>query len=107
MKGKNSSTHSEQRPCIPDISQRALLAHDMNRRLRAFDADSGEILWETILGGIIQTSTITYSVNGVQYVAVLTGDGASGTSGPLRQFPELKPPRGHNAIYAFALPQRP
>ena len=80
---------------------------DMNRRLRAFDADSGEILWETILGGIIQTSTITYSVNGVQYVAVLTGDGASGTSGPLRQFPELKPPRGHNAIYAFALPQRP
>ena len=80
---------------------------DMNRRLRAFDADSGEILWERILGGIIQTSTITYSVNGVQYVAVLTGDGASGTSGPLRRFPELKPPRGHNAIYAFALPQRP
>ncbi len=77
---------------------------DINRRLRAFDADSGKILWEKILGGIIQNSTITYSVKGKQYLAVLTGDGASGTSGPLRLNPELKPPRGHNAIYVFALP---
>ena len=79
---------------------------DMNRRLRAFDADTGEILWETIVGGIIQMSTITYSVNGKQYLAVLTGDGASGTSGPLRLVPELKTPRGHNAIYVFALPEQ-
>ncbi len=77
---------------------------DMNRRFRAFDADSGKILWETILGGIIQMSTISYAVNGKQYVAVLTGDGASGTSGPLRVASEIKPPRGHNAIYVFALP---
>ena len=79
---------------------------DMNRRFRAFDADSGNILWETILGGIIQMSTITYAVNGKQYVAVLTGDGASGTAGPLRVVPEIKPPRGHNAIYVFALPEQ-
>ena len=79
---------------------------NLDRRFRAFDADTGSILWETILGGIIQTSTITYSVNGRQYVAVLTGDGASGTSGPLRLFPELNPARGHNAIYVFALPEQ-
>ncbi|MBI3940737.1 MAG: PQQ-binding-like beta-propeller repeat protein [Acidobacteria bacterium] len=78
---------------------------DMNRRFRAFDADTGKILWETIVGGIIQNSTITYSVNGRQYVAVLTGDGVSGTGIPLQLVPELKPPRGHNAIYVFALPQ--
>ncbi|MDA2934374.1 PQQ-binding-like beta-propeller repeat protein [Acidobacteria bacterium AH-259-D05] len=78
---------------------------DLNRRFRAFDADTGKILWETILGGIIQMSTISYSVNGKQYIAVLTGDGQSGTGGPLRQIPELTPPRGHNAIYAFALPE--
>jgi alcohol dehydrogenase (cytochrome c) len=77
---------------------------DLNRRFRAFDADSGKILWETILGGIIQNSTITYSVNGKQYVAVLTGDGVSHTSGPLAQIPDIKPPRGYNAIYVFALP---
>ncbi len=51
-------------------------------------------------------STITYSVNGKQYVAVLTGDGASGTGGLLRQIPELRPPRAHNAIYVFAVPEQ-
>ena len=79
---------------------------DLNRRLRAFDADSGTILWESILGGVIQMSTITYAVNGKQYVAVLTGDGLSGTRALLRQIPELTPPRGHNAIYVFALPEQ-
>ena len=77
---------------------------DMNRRFRAFDADTGEVLWENILGGIIQMSTITYAVDGKQYVAVLTGDGASGTAGPLTVVPEINPPRGHNSIYVFALP---
>src|SRR6185369_17230633 len=46
---------------------------DINRRIRAFDADSGKILWEQIVGGVVTTSTITYAVNGKQYVAVLTG----------------------------------
>ena len=79
---------------------------DMNRRFRAFDADTGKILWETILGGMIQMSTITYSVNGKQYVAVLTGDGGPGGLQPLSLVPEIKPPRGHNAIYVFALPEQ-
>ncbi len=78
---------------------------DLNRRFRAFDAETGEILWEQILGGVIQMSTITYSVSGRQYVAVLTGDGTSATRGPLGMLPEIKPPRGHNAIYVFALPE--
>jgi alcohol dehydrogenase (cytochrome c) len=77
---------------------------DLNRRFRAFDVASGKILWETILGGIIQNSTITYAVGGKQYVAVLTGDGAGHTRTPLRLAPSIKPPRGHNAIYVFALP---
>ncbi|MBI3939779.1 MAG: PQQ-binding-like beta-propeller repeat protein [Acidobacteria bacterium] len=77
---------------------------DLDRRFKALDADTGKILWETILGGVIQVSTITYAVNGRQYVAVLTGNGGSGTEGLLGQIRELKPPR-HNAIYVFALPQ--
>ena len=47
---------------------------DVNRRFRAFDADTGKILWETILGNVISSSTITYSVNGRQYIAVIAGD---------------------------------
>ena len=78
---------------------------DMDRRLKAFDTDTGKVLWEGIVGGITQTSTITYAVNGRQYVAVVTGRGESGTMGPLRQIPELDPPLDHNAIYVFSLPE--
>jgi alcohol dehydrogenase (cytochrome c) len=76
---------------------------DMDRRFRAFDAESGQILWETILGGVIQMSTITYAVDGKQYVAVMSGDGNSATRNP-KDLAGLSTPRGHNAIYVFALP---
>ncbi len=79
---------------------------DMARRFRAFDSDNGEILWEAVLGGIVQTSTITYAVDGRQYVVVLSGDGASGTRGPL-DLTGTETVRGHNEIYAFALPDAP
>ena len=46
---------------------------DLDQKFRAFDAESGKMLWEQTLGGPIQNSTITYAVNGKQYIAVLTG----------------------------------
>jgi alcohol dehydrogenase (cytochrome c) len=74
--------------------------------LRAFDADTGEVVWETLVGGMVMNSTITYAVNGKQYVMVFTGDGQSVTAGPLgltqKSFPRAV--RGHNAAYVFALP---
>ena len=78
---------------------------DMNRRLRAFDAATGKVLWQTIVGGIVQTSTITYAIAGRQYVAVLTGDGQSGTAGPIG-VTKMPTVRGHNAVYVFALPAK-
>ena len=76
---------------------------NLNRRFRAFDAATGKKLWEAILGGSISVSTITYAVNGKQYIAVMTGDGLL-DSVLLGETPELKPPHGINGIYAFALP---
>lgn len=76
---------------------------DLNRRFRAFDAYTGKQLWESILGGSISVSTITYAANGRQYIAVMTGNGLLDQS-LLNETPELKPPRGQNAIYAFAVP---
>ncbi len=82
---------------------------DINRRYRAMDPDSGEVLWETILGAPISTSNITYAVNGRQYVAVITGDNLShpglntGTMGPIRL--NLNNSPGSNVLYVFALPQ--
>jgi alcohol dehydrogenase (cytochrome c) len=79
---------------------------DLNRRFRAFDADTGKILWESVVGGMVMTSTITYAVNGKQYVLVNTGEGQSVTSGPLNLTKEAMPKaiRGHNSVVVFALP---
>ena len=46
-------------------------------KFRAFDAVSGKMLWETTLGGTIKNSTITYAVNGKQYIAVMSGEGTA------------------------------
>ena len=79
---------------------------DLNRRLRALDADNGTVLWEAVVGGMIVNSTIAYAVNGKQYVMVFTGIGQSVTSGPLGLTATAMPPAvlGHSAIYVFALP---
>jgi alcohol dehydrogenase (cytochrome c) len=76
---------------------------DLNRRFFALDAESGKVLWQTILGGSISVSTISYGVNGKQYVAVMTGDGLL-TGSLMNLTPELKAVKGMNAVYVFALP---
>jgi len=78
---------------------------DLDRRVRALDATSGKVLWEQTIGGPIANSTITYSVNGQQYIAVATGDGLL-TQSVIGYAPGLNPPKGANAIYVFALPQK-
>jgi alcohol dehydrogenase (cytochrome c) len=79
---------------------------DLNRRFRALDANTGKVLWESVVGGMIINSTITYAVNGKQYIMVFTGGAQSATSGPLELVGKSMPPAviGHNAIYVFSLP---
>ena len=79
---------------------------DQNRRFRAFDADDGKVLWEAVVAGMVMNSTISYAVNGKQYVMVFTGEGQSVTAGPLGLTKDTMPPavRRHNSIFAFALP---
>jgi alcohol dehydrogenase (cytochrome c) len=78
---------------------------DMNRRFRAFDVYTGKQLWEGIVGGHVSVSTISYAAGGKQYIAIMTGDGLLDGS-LLAETPELKPPRGSNAIFVFALPDK-
>lgn len=76
---------------------------DLDRRLRAIDAETGKVLWEQVVGGPVANSTITYAVNGKQYIAVMTGDGLL-TPSVIGYAPGLNPPRGFNSITVFALP---
>ena len=76
---------------------------DLARNFRALDADSGKVLWQTALPGSVQNSTITYAVNGKQYIAVLTGRGGI-TSGLITQANIQPPPPNTNGVFVFALP---
>ena len=74
---------------------------DINRRFSAYDDKTGQQLWQSILGGPISVSTITYEVNGKQYIAVITGDNLA--NGVLARQSGVQLTTGANAIYAFAL----
>ena len=82
-----------------------LFAGDMDRRFRAFDVETGAVLFETRLGTSVQGFPITYSVDGRQYVAVPTGlGGGSPRLVPSLITPEIRHPGNGNALYVFALP---
>ena len=75
---------------------------DLNRRFRAFDAETGEVLWETILGSQITGYPVTYAVDGRQYLTVPVG----GIGDRLATYaPELEAPNGSNMLVTFALPR--
>jgi alcohol dehydrogenase (cytochrome c) len=84
-----------------------VFAGDLNRMFRAFDANTGKVLWETRLPAAVQGFPLTFSAGGKQYLAVTTANGG----GSPRNVPRLVAPDVHgpdtgNALYVFALPDR-
>jgi alcohol dehydrogenase (cytochrome c) len=79
---------------------------DTAQVLRAFDEDTGKVLWQSEpLGSTVQTSTITYAVNGRQYVAVVNGEALLGAGTLARSAGFTLPERRGPAINVFALPR--
>jgi PQQ-dependent dehydrogenase (methanol/ethanol family) len=79
---------------------------DIMQVFHAFDAATGRELWRSEpLGATIMTSTITYAVNGKQYVAVVNGNSAFGPPRTMAQWGGIElPEHKGNAITVFALP---
>jgi len=80
---------------------------DLNRMFRAFDVNTGKILWEIRLPASVQGFPLTFSAGGKQYVAVTTANGG----GSPRNVPSLVAADAHgpesgNGLYVFALPDR-
>lgn len=80
-----------------------VFAGDVNRRFRAFDAENGKVLWETVTSGPVTGTPISYSVEGKQYIAVALG-GATDMERLLELTPDLRPGAGGNALFVFSLP---
>jgi quinoprotein glucose dehydrogenase len=68
------------------------IAATRDAKFRAFDKETGKLLWETQLPAAGFATPSTYSVRGRQYVVVAAGGGKLGA------------PSG-DAYVAFALPQ--
>jgi alcohol dehydrogenase (cytochrome c) len=82
-----------------------VLVGDVNRMVHIFDVKTGKILLETRLGTSVQGFPVTYSVDGKQYVAVMTGlGGGSPRNAPAQVAPDIKIPQSGQALYVFALP---
>jgi alcohol dehydrogenase (cytochrome c) len=73
-----------------------------DRGFRAFDAETGELLWEQILTAYISSNPITYAVGDRQYVAVAVG----GPGGLVLHRRSDVPPlvTSDVAIFVFSLP---
>lgn len=79
---------------------------DVDRRFRALDIETGEVLWERRLGTSVQGFPVTYLAGGAQHVAVSTGlGGGSPRHVPRTLAPEIRHPRSGNALYVFRLPE--
>lgn len=79
----------------------------VDRKLRAYDAENGKILWEFPTNSGIETPPTTFTVNGKQYIAALSGWGgdAAGVQNRLNQlFPgEFPPVPDGGSLWVFAL----
>ncbi len=89
-------------------------AGDLEPSLKAFDQQSGDLLWRAPLADTPGSNVITYEASGTQYVALVVGqpNNVSRDWGRIwaqfvarrgETFPEL--PKGGAAVVAFALPE--
>jgi len=79
-----------------------LFGGDTAGRFRAYDADTGDVLWEVNLGSHVSGFPATFAVNGKQYVAISTG-ATPNTFSLATLTPEARAGTANN-LYVFSLP---
>jgi alcohol dehydrogenase (cytochrome c) len=77
---------------------------DWNRYFRAFDADTGKVLWQVRTENAVNSFPISYSVNGKQYIAVAVGNGSSEAKSLATLTPNFTVPNAGSSLWVFALP---
>jgi alcohol dehydrogenase (cytochrome c) len=74
-----------------------------DRRFRAYDAATGQVLWQVGLSASPSSSPATYSVDGVQYLVVIAGGGGAFDAGSRSLTPEIIDPGAGTTLWAFKL----
>jgi len=89
----NTGTENYGGPIVTAGGLLLIGATDFDKKFRAFDKSTGELLWETVLPFSANTTPATYLVDGRQFVVIAAGGGK-----------DPKSPSG-GVYVAFALPQ--
>ena len=76
---------------------------DLDRYFKAFDVDTGKVLWQTRLGSTPHGYPVSYAAGGKQFIAVPAGMGVFKLM-TAQQSPDIYQPSGGNALYVFELP---
>lgn len=89
---KNTGSDNYGGPVVTAGGVVFIAATNFDRKFRAFDKDTGTLLWETTLPAAGNATPSVYEVDGREYVAIVCGGGKNGA------------PSG-SSIVAFALPR--
>ena len=82
-----------------------VFAGALDRRVSAYDADTGDQLWQTRLNEVPSSAPISYAVGGTQYIAMVVGSGGYQSGSYDVMVPEIKnPPDRGAALWVFELP---
>ena len=71
--------------------------------IRAFDGDSGEILWSFNTGSSLRSGIVSYAGEGKQYILVPSGRGSFATTLLPALFPEMSDVPAAATLIAFTL----
>jgi hypothetical protein len=74
------------------------------RYFRAYDDQTGKLLWETRLTDVPSNAPISYTVNGKQYIAIGVGNGGAQATGFTPLVPEIQNVDRAPAVWVFQLP---
>ena len=101
-------SHEQRAPFLTSALTTAgglVFAGDGARYYRAFDVETGDVLWETRLAASAHGYPVTYEAGGRQFIAVPAALGGVFRSLTAKLSPEIYQPEGGNALYVFALPE--
>jgi alcohol dehydrogenase (cytochrome c) len=76
----------------------------IDRFLRAYDDQTGKLLWETRLTDVPSDAPISYTVNGKQYIAIGVGNGGAQATGFAPLVPEIQNVDRAPGVWVFQLP---
>ena len=76
----------------------------IDRFFRAYDDQTGKLLWETRVSDVPSDAPISYAVNGKQYIAIGVGNGGAQAPGFAALTPEIQNLERGAAVWVFQLP---